>query len=352
MRTQTNAQEPKLFIGLDIHKRSWKAHFRTDLFAGKAHSMPPEPLAIRKFINKHYSDHQIYIAYEAGGCGFSAYRDFQKFNWECIVVNPADIPKPAKQTVVKTDAVDCANLSRQLKAGQLRGIYVPSIQREQLRCLFRQRSHLVRQMRSIKSRIKAHLCYFGIKLPDKFDNANWSKAMIAWIEKIPWDYETAAVCTGSILNEYDFTDGQVKYVSNEIRKYCRIHYKKDYYLLMTVPGIGPITAAALLAEIGDLSRFSNFRKLASYVGLIPGVHQSGQSLQITGMTPRANSILRSMLVEAAWVAARTDPVIQAYYRKHFGKESKKIIVKVAHKLLSRTHAVIKSQRPYEIGLVA
>ncbi len=71
-----------------------------------------------------------------------------------------------------------------------------------------------------------------------------------------------------------------------------------------------------------------------------------------GMSPRCHGLIRSYYVEAAWQAIRTDPVIQAYYRKHLGKDVKKIIVKVAHKLLSRTLAVIKTKTPYEVGVVA
>ena len=67
------------------------------------------------------------------------------------------------------------------------------------------------------------------------------------------------------------------------------------------------------------------------------------------MNPRCHRLIRSYFVEAAWQAIRTDPVMQAYYRQHLGKGVKKIIVKVANKLLSRTLAVIKTKTPYEIG---
>jgi hypothetical protein len=56
-------------------------------------------------------------------------------------------------------------------------------------------------------------------------------------------------------------------------------------------------------------------------------------------------------VEASWQAIRTDPVMQTYYRKHLGKDTKKIVIKVARKLLSRTLAVIKTEIPYEIGVI-
>ena len=69
------------------------------------------------------------------------------------------------------------------------------------------------------------------------------------------------------------------------------------------------------------------------------------------MTRRAHRLIRSYFIEASWQAIRTDPVMQAYYRTHLGKNVKSVIVKVARKLLSRTLAVIKTEVPYTIGVV-
>ena len=69
------------------------------------------------------------------------------------------------------------------------------------------------------------------------------------------------------------------------------------------------------------------------------------------MSMRAHRLIRSYFVEAAWQAIRADPVMQNYYRTHLGKDTKKIIIKVARKLLSRTLAVIKTATPYEIGVI-
>lgn len=71
-----------------------------------------------------------------------------------------------------------------------------------------------------------------------------------------------------------------------------------------------------------------------------------------GVTPRANRTIRSLIVEASWVAIRTDPVLQNYFRKHIGNNSKAAIFKVARKLLSRIHAVIKTETAYQIGLIS
>ena len=122
-------------------------------------------------------------------------------------------------------------------------------------------------------------------------------------------------------------------------------------LLRSIPGIGGVAACGILCELGDLRRFNSVKHLASYVGLAPGMHQSGNNYKVMVITPRAHRLLRSYFVEASWQAIRADPVMQAYYRKHTGKNVKSIIIKVARKLLSRNLAVIKTEVPYTIGVL-
>jgi len=115
--------------------------------------------------------------------------------------------------------------------------------------------------------------------------------------------------------------------------------------------IGPITAANIFAEIGDLRRFRSLKKLAGYIGISPGMYCSGDNERTLGPTPRSNRTIRSLIIEASWVAIRLDPVLQQYFRKHAGKDSKAAIFKVARKLLSRIHAVIRTGLSYEIGII-
>ena len=122
-------------------------------------------------------------------------------------------------------------------------------------------------------------------------------------------------------------------------------------MLRSIPGIGGIVACGILCELGDLRRFNSIKHLAGYVGLAPGIQQSGDNFKHTGITRRAHRLIRSYFIEASWQAIRTDPVVQAYYRKHIGKNVKSIIVKITRKLLSRTLAVIKTKTPYQIGVV-
>lgn len=348
MQTQITAV-PKLYIGMDIHKKSWSVHFRTDLFDHRGFTMPPEANRLSEYVHHHFAEHEVSITYESGCCGFSAARYFKELGWHTTIVNAADIPKMNKQNYQKTDRIDCRNLSKQLQAGQLRAIHIPTENQDHLRSLVRQRNNIVRQLRQEKLQIKSMLLYLGIKVPEQYDNPNWSKNFLQWLEQLPWTNITATLSMHSKLRILKVLHTEYLNVANQLRSYCRQHHRKDYYLLKSIPGIGGYLAAALLGELGDIRRFDNEKQFSSYIGMVPAMRNSGSSESTLGITPRSKTLVRSYLVEAAWVTIRRDPEMQAYYRSHFGKNVKNIIVKVAHKLVKRILSVIKNERPYTIS---
>jgi transposase len=348
MQSQT-ITVPKLFIGMDIHKKSWSVHLRTDLFDHKGFSMPPDASKLADYVTNHFGDHEVALTYEAGCCGFTAARYFLNMGWTVKVVNPNDVPRSDKQLYQKTDKLDCRNLCRQLQQDQLHGIYIPTEPEEQLKSLLRQRNQVVKQLRKAKSQIKGLLLFHGIPVPEEFDNANWSKDFTQWLQNIPWTYATGSACMNSKLRILSMLKSEYLQTSNELRAWCRKQHKTDYYLLKSIPGIGGLLSAAILAELGDIRRFSNEREFSNCIGVVPGIHQSSESDSKMGLTPRCKALLRSYLIESAWVAIRTDPEIQAYYRKHAGRNPKNVIVKVAHKMCRRILSVIKSGTPYQMN---
>jgi transposase len=204
-------------------------------------------------------------------------------------------------------------------------------------------------LRKAKSHIKGLLLFHGIAIPVQFDNPNWSHDFLGWLKGIQWSHSTGTACISSKLRILETLKNAYLQTSNELRAYCRKYHKKDYYLLKSVPGIGGLLAAAILAELGDIRRFNNEKEFSSCIGLVPGIHQSSETDLKMGLTPRCKSLLRSYMIESSWVAIRTDPQIQAYYRKHLGKNPKNVIVKVAHKICCRILSVVKNEIPYEIN---
>ena len=88
-----------------------------------------------------------------------------------------------------------------------------------------------------------------------------------WLHNLEWKFSTASLALSSRLKQLHFLWYEELDISTALRAYCRKHYKKDYYLLKSVPGIGGITATAILSELGDLRRFTRLDELASLVGL-------------------------------------------------------------------------------------
>ncbi|MDN3659548.1 IS110 family transposase, partial [Ferruginibacter paludis] len=302
-----------------------------------------------QYVNDHFEQHQVAVAFEIGCCGFWAARHFLNYGWEVSVVHPADIKQSDKHRYQKTDTIDCRHICQQLQKQELKAIYIPPEAHEQLCSLLRQRNHITKMLRKEKSVIKASLLYAGITIPNQFDNPNWSHAFLDWLKNIDWSYATGQYSLHSKLRIFDVLHKEYLEVANQLRAWCRKHHHKDYYLLKSIPGIGGYLAAAVLAELGDLRRFDNERQLSNYIGLVPGIYQSDSTSKKMGLTPRCRSLLRSYIIEAAWTSLSRNPELQTYYRKHAGKDSKAIIVKVAHKLVRAMLSVIKNQKPYQIN---
>ncbi len=349
MQLQDTLTLPKIFIGLDIHKNSWTVSIQTDLFFHKTFSLPSVSEDLYRYVEGTFPDYEVHLVYEAGCCGFSAARYFLHLGWNVIVVNPADVKTGDKERYQKTDALDAKNLSNQLKLGSLKGIYIPTESHEQLTTLARHRAQLTKKLRQSKSHIKSMLLYHGIKIPTEFDNSNWSKDFVAWIEAQEFSTTCGLLALQGKLRVYKFIKSEYLEIANQMRSYCRKNNKQDYYLLKSIPGIGGYLASVILAECGDLRRFNTESQFSSFVGLVPGIYNSGSSEKCLGITPRSRSQLRSYLVEAAWVAIRKDSEMQAYYRKHQGKNVKSVIVKVAHKMARRILSVIKTETPYQMN---
>jgi transposase len=121
--------------------------------------------------------------------------------------------------------------------------------------------------------------------------------------------------------------------------------------ITSIPGIGPVTGAAILGEIGDVHRFESVEKLIAYAGIDPTVYQTGQfQASQAHMSKRGSPYLRHALWLAATIAVRHDPELQAFYeaKRKEGKHYGTAIGAVCRKLLARIYVILKEQRPYVI----
>ena len=343
----------QVYVGMDVHKKSWSISIYTDQFEHKTFSQPPEVEVLVNYLKRNFPGATYRSVYEAGFSGFWIHDRLQEQGVQCLVVNPADVPTKDKERAGKTDRVDCRKLARSLRNGDIDGIYVPSRPNAEDRSLLRTRHSMVRKQTRCKNQIKSILCFYGIHIPDEVANSHWSKRFIAWVESIRM--ERASGNTALKVHLAELTN--IRQIIAELNRAIRALATTDGYLnnvriLKTVPGISTLTAMTLLTELYDINRFKTLDKLCGYVGLIPNTDSSGETDRKTGITDRRNAHLRRIVIESAWTAVRKDPALMMAFNelcKHMIKT--KAIVRIARKLLNRIRYVLRNQQEYVPAIV-
>jgi len=161
--------------------------------------------------------------------------------------------------------------------------------------------------------------------------------------------EAVAAATTAVLS---CLQTQIATVRTHIEQHILAHktLKSEYELLLSICGIGPTTAAFLLGELGDLSRFSHVRDLVAYVGLCPQLHRSGTSVhEPSPLSKRGHAPVRKALYFPAMSAARFNPAIKAFYQRLLARGKPKMVALAAamRKLVHVIYGVLRSGQPFD-----
>jgi len=355
MQTQVTKKidfkDKDLFIGLDVHKKSWSVTILVEGMEHRTFTQPPDPRTLYNYLQKMFQGGTYYSAYEAGFCGYRIHRELNDLGIKNIVINAADIPASQKDQLQKRDPIDSRKIARALGRGLLRPIHIFDRDMEELRSLNRTRFYLMRDLRRSKNRIKSFLLYYGVSIPFEYDNNLWTLKYIAWLKQIQMKTLSGQDAFANLIRSYEYHREQILILSRQIRIRIREYDNELYSLLKTISGIGPLTSSALITEIGDINRFPHINHLSSFVGLVPRVKQSGETSYTGGITFRCNEYLRTLLIESSWQAIRQDPALMQYYHQHvINNKGQKVIIKVARKLLNRIRYVMKNRQPYVVGI--
>ena len=340
-----------LFIGLDVHKKSWSVTIVIDGIEHRTFTQPPDPGALNNYLQRMFPGGSYNSAYEAGFCGYGIHRELNSLGIRNIVINAADIPTSQKDKLQKRDPIDSRKIARGLENGSLRGIHIFDRELEELRSLNMTMIYLMRDLRRSKNRIKSFLLYFGVSIPPEYDNNQWTLKFVSWLKQVQMKTPGGQVAFSYLIRSYEHQREQMVSLSRQVRVRIREYDNELYSLLKSISGIGPLTSSALMTEIGDINRFPHIDHLSSFVGFVPRVRDSGETTHTGGITFRCNSFLRTLLIEASWQAIRQDPALMQYYHRHLvNNKGHKVIIKVARKLLNRIRYVMKNRKPYETGV--
>jgi len=353
MQTQSNKLDfsgQNIYVGFDVHLKSWKVTIMTEELVIKTFSQPPSPEILHQYLEKSFPGGKYHSAYEAGFCGYWIHHKLITLGIKSIVVNPADIPTTDKEKVQKEDKRDSRKIAKSLRNGDLNAIYVPSPKTLEDRSLVRTRGMLVKDLTRYKNRIKSFLYFHGIEIPLSFSNpqSHWSNRFMDWLEGIEMNEKSAKESLLALISESKNLRSSILKITRSIRDLSQTEsYNEQEKLLRSIPGIGLLTSMIILTEFDTITRFKNTDQLHSFVGIVPSTNSSGEKDKIGDITPRGHSILRSAIIESAWVAVRIDPALTKSYHDYCKRmDPNKAIVRIAKKLLNRISFVLKNKQPY------
>ena len=340
-----------IFAGFDVDKKHIDITFSDHDQNMKSVKIPHSADHLLNYTLRHFHGKRVAFAYEAGPTGFNLFDRINASGQPCLVLAPSMVPTAAGQRV-KTNRLDSRKISTALRGGQLRSIHVPSLPYRHLRHLVQLRDTFVRQSVAFQVRIKAFLLLENIAFPDR--QGRWTAGALAQLQGLSCP-PAIRFKLDQLLNSFLFAQEQISQTVREILRFCQDHpeLRRNLAFVMSVPGIGRITATHLLARVGDWRLIRSSRQLSGFIGVVPCENSTGDEVNRGSITRSGDRRLRVKLIQAAWTAIRQDPELRDFYLRLYHQNprpvaAQKAIVGVANKLCKRIACILKEQRPYVI----
>jgi transposase len=258
----------------------------------------------------------------------------------CRVGHPATIRK-AETRRQKHDRRDAHLLLRLLADNRFPAIWMPTTELCDLRALLLHRHQWVRMRTRVQNALQAIALGHGLRRGP----ALWNHDGQAVLAALPLPSHTAHR-RNELQALYRHLDTQVDQLDERVQ-HAAVQ-RPLATLLMTHPGVGPVTALATEVFLGDPSRFADGKSLASYVGLIPREYSSGARQRLGGLSKQGNPFLRFLWGEAAIHAVRRDPDLQRFYRRKLQQKGLgKARVAAARKLGIRLWIMLRDRIDYD-----
>jgi len=240
----------------------------------------------------------------------------------------------------KTDRRDAAQLLQLLMENRFPRIWVPSLEERDVRQLLMHRHQQVQGRTRIKNRLQALMLSQGVQKKRKL----WTAAGRAELEKLEL-LPYAAVRRERLLAALDQMEAEIAGLNRQVEE--EVKRRPAAMRLRTHPGVGPVTALAIVLTLGPAERFANARQVGSYFGLIPSEHSSGGRQQLGRVSKQGSSFLRFLLVEAGQTAARYDAELGRFYRRLAMRKHRALAkVAVARKLAMRLYLMLREDWDY------
>lgn len=306
----------------------------------------------REYLTTVFNNHEIdLVVMEA--CGPSGWISdlCQELGLKTFVCSTNDAAWEWKNVKRKTDKDDALKLARLAMMRQLTRVHVPKHQVREHRSLIKYRKKLVGRINGIKNTIRGLFVCQGIEI---------AKGQPAWYsgrDQINSYRKPLAECSMKELwrGQLDLELTQLDALSQQIataekRLEVIAENNEGIQRLQTIPGVGPRTAEVIVTALDDVNRFKNARQVSSYIGLVPRQYQSGETDRNGRITKRGSRILRTILLECAWVSVQYNDWSRATYERiHGGQKTrkKKAAIALARKIAVVSWAMLKNKTDWD-----
>lgn len=325
------------WVGLDVHhlyvhvtelaEDGTVKHYREELSAEGRASL------------KRQLGPDAHVVMEASGQTFRLHDELMPHAKSVTVAHPAQT-RGASALHVKTDARDAEILARLLASGFIRPVWVPRPEVRALRGLMEYRCSLSTLHTATVNRVYASLRGGLVEYPKGLSSRRRDA-----LDRVSWPEAHVELMVRSLGNVERCLKEQLRQVDAALEEWNRT--APDALLLQTIPGVGPVLAAALLSEIGDISRFPSPARLCAYAGLVPRVHASGKTLHIGRLAHRGRHLLRWATWMATLGLVRRDGRFQEFYVQVGARRSKQVArVACCRKLLTVIWHMLRRGQPF------
>ena len=298
-----------LYVGLDLSRQRVDVHVLDEEGQTvEVTAVHPDADALRTLAARILSHGEEVSATIESMTGARFVHDqLERWGWDVAIADPVRA-KGLAPLAAKTDKIDARVLAELARRDLVPEIWLPTpgVRAERERARFRQ--HLIHHRTALKNRIHSTLMSFGHTVPvsDLFGMSGHE--LLAGLD-LPEPWATTLTTTLAMV---DNLDERIDLAERELRRLGADH--RYIPLLLTVPGIGWVTAYTIASEIGDIGRFASPKKLTSYTGLCPLVRQSGKHDFRGPLSKHGPRYLRWALIEAATHAAQ-DPRFHDRYER-------------------------------------
>ena len=329
------------FVGIDIGKAKCRAAI-----------MDPGGLMLEEFTftNNHEGieglasrltqDDRV-VMESTGSVWTNLYNHLDEKHIPVTLANPLKT-KAIASAKIKSDKVDARILAHLLRSNLVAESYVPPKHLREIRTLIRHRVAIVKIRTIVKNEVHALIDTHGFVCPS---SDMFGKGGLEWLRSLqlpPLD----RLILDNHLTHLESLNQQTERVDEEI--HSEACGDEDVRLLLSMTGLNVYSALLVKSEVGNITRFPHYKKLASWAGIAPSLHQSGSVEYHGSITKQGSRMLRWVMVEAARVAVNHDDRMRAFYeRVKHRKGDQKAIVAVANKMLKIIWFMLTRREPYE-----